>query len=53
MRKRELEKLLYKAVAHALGVEIGTEHRKADVSRIEARKARKPEAETGPQQRAA
>lgn len=53
MRKRELEKLLYKAVADALGVDIEARRHKADVSRIDARKARKPEAETSPQQRAA
>ena len=53
MRKRELEKLLYKAVADALGVEIEPRPNKADVSRIDARKARKPEAETRPQRRAA
>lgn len=53
MRKRELEKLLYKAVADALGVEIEPRRHKADVSRIDTRKARNPQAEARPEQRAA
>lgn len=53
MRKRELEKLLYKAVADALGVETETPRHKAAVTQMVARKARRPALETHPQQRAA
>lgn len=53
MRKRELEKLLYKAVADALGVDIEPARRNAAAEQIAARKPRRNDVEAHPQQRAA